>query len=384
LKILYYSSAFHAKHGGSNHSKEFVKFASQNPLVESITIFPEKANTGHTATQPRSKLKSLILNHPLALVGRFFKRNNFQYDGLKKKIEETKPDVVIIRPDNNFLQIPRLKADFPKLVVAAEINTSSFDESYEHIAFQGYFRKRERAAYSAADVNFFVSDYLRDTLVGKGGTAGRDNIVYNGVDPDKFVFNGDVKELRTKLKLPLNKRIIGYLGTLDKHKKVNILIDAFAEVLKAQPDVFLLVVGDGPERPALEEQIAKLGIGHSVHVTGWVPHGAVADYTFSMDMAVHHYANAYGCPQKLLEYLATGLPTVGPDIPFVTKNFEVNKHLLITPAEPHALAKQILSVLENPQLAQKLREGGKAHVVSNFTWQKNANTIIGKINEKLK
>ena len=384
MRLLYYSSAFHARHGGSSHSREFVRFASRNPLVESITVFPENRSSEDSSALAARRVKAVFLNGPLARVVRFYRRNRFRYEALRRQIANTKPDVLLIRPDNNFLQVPRIKRDFPGILVATEVNSSPFDESYQDIAFREYFRARERKAYTAADANFFVSDHLRDTIIGPDRSHDRDHVVYNGVDPNQFVFAGHVGDLRKKLDLPVNRQIIGYVGTLDKHKKVEILLDAFAMVLKSHPDVFLLIVGDGAGRALLDEQIARLGIGGAVCITGWVPHSLVADYTFSIDVAVHHHANAYQCPLKLLEYMASGLPVVGPDIPFVRKNFTHGRHLLITSADAQTLARQIRAVLQNPVLAQMLRAGGKKHVVSHFTWQKNADTIIGVITNRLK
>ena len=223
MKILYYSSTFGARHGGSNHSKHFVKYASKAPDVEEIEIFPPVRQLNVTVVK-ESGFKKLARRFSFFLIPRFYARNRHYFEELCVRIEDFQPDVLVMRPDNNFLQIPRLKQRFPKLLIATELNASSFDESYVDIPFKKFFKRIERNAYAQADANFLVSDLLIETVFADRYDANREFVVYNGVEPEKYINPNTPRIFQAKLGIPEGKLVLGYLGTLDKHKKVEVLI----------------------------------------------------------------------------------------------------------------------------------------------------------------
>ncbi|PZX47635.1 glycosyltransferase family 4 protein [Algoriphagus chordae] len=373
--ILYYSVVLNSAHGGSNHAKQFLKFAGKHADIDQILTFPQLASRKPSQV---SQKWGWLKQHNWFLLIRFYRRNSHYLKELIELIKKENPRVLIMRPDNNFLQIGRLRKQFPDLLLVSEINTSAFAESYLQIPFRSYFKNLERDTYAQADLNFFVSDSLRDDIFGDKTQGKRDFVVYNGVDPMKFKRNQPDAEYKKKINLE-GKIVIGYLGTLDFHKHVDVLIQAFSHLRKEYADLVLLIVGDGPEREKLDQLIDELKLSKAVHITGWKNGVEVPDYVFSFDIAVHHFANAYGCPQKLLEYMAAGIPSIGPDIPFVTDNFENGKHLLITKFGDIQVANSIKRLLDNPELADSLAQSGKDYVSKNFTWEKSANEIISQI-----
>lgn len=375
LTILYYSVVLNSAHGGSNHANQFLKFAGKHAEIEQILTFPKLES--RKPGQVKQKWQ-WIKKHNWFLLIRFYRRNSHYLKELIELIKKENPRVLIMRPDNNFLQIGRLRKQFPDLLLVSEINTSAFAESYLQIPFRSYFKKLEHYTYTQADLNFFVSDSLRDEILGATAKKSRDFVVYNGVDPMKFQRKQSTSEYKKKINLG-GKTVIGYLGTLDFHKHVDVLIQAFSHLSKEYADLVLLIVGDGPERENLELLIDKLKLRETVYITGWRNGAEVPDYVFSFDIAVHHFANSYGCPQKLLEYMAAGIPSIGPDIPFVTDNFEDSTHLLITKFGAMQVKNSIKRLLDNPGLAESLAQSGKDYVSKNFTWEKSANAIINQI-----
>lgn len=63
---------------------------------------------------------------------------------------------------------------------------------------------------------------------------------------------------------------LGTLARLSREKGIDLLLDAFAEVLKMRPDGRLVIGGEGPDRPALEGKARTLGLGSSVEFQGWI------------------------------------------------------------------------------------------------------------------
>lgn len=126
--------------------------------------------------------------------------------------------------------------------------------------------------------------------------------IYNGVDSTPFA-NAPVRgNLRRELGLPDAALLVGTVGRLDPIKNQAGLIAAFAEVRRQIPHSHLIIVGDGPERSALEKSRSD-----GVHLTGM--RSDVAEILTSLDLFVLPSLNE-GISNTLLEAMAAGLPVV--------------------------------------------------------------------------
>jgi glycosyltransferase involved in cell wall biosynthesis len=382
MKLLYYSTAYHAKHGGSNHSKAFVDAARKNVAVSDVKVFPDISmlrKPASSTTKGTKSLTGMVKQSGLAAILRFYRRNNFYYEALVHEIQEYRPNAVVIRLDSNFLQVPRLRKQFPSLTIVTEINASPFDESFKHIAFRSFFRKLEARALRSASINFFVSAFLRRQILANLVDERRDFVLPNGVDPISFVPAKSKVDSKSKVSFPTAKTVIGYVGTLDITKKMSALINAFSRVVERKQDVFLVIVGDGPERREVEQEIAERNLGRHVLLTGRVDHNLVPGYIQGFDIAVHHAANDYMCPLKLFEYMATEVPVVAPDTPAVRELFEPNIHANFTKPYPADIANALLYYIDTPAIAARIAAEGRNLVAGKYTWQVNADTVIDKI-----
>lgn len=313
----------------------------------------------------------------------FIRRNTFHYDDLVQYIELHKPDVVMIRLDSNFMQVRRLTHRFPSLVVATEVNASPFDEAFKNIAFVNFFRRLERnnLRYS---INFFVSDFLRRRIMGDVFDLDSNVVVHNGVDFTKFYPLAVNDNQSSILKKSQTDFVIGYIGTLDVHKQVDILLRAFGKVCLTYRDARLMIVGDGPDRTNLERLADELGIQQNVVFTGWVKHDEVPQYIRSFNLAVHHHAEKYMSPLKLFEYLACGVGVIGPKTPSVEEVFTDNREMLLTDGTVGDLSSKILLLIEEPGRLAGLAQHGKELVESSYSWAHNADVIVTKLVATLK
>ena len=118
--------------------------------------------------------------------------------------------------------------------------------------------------------------------------------------------DADRRALRASLGLPADARIIGCVATLRSWKGHRFLIEAFAAL--AHADVHLLIVGDGPQRAALEALVAGLSLGARTTFAG--NQEVVVPWLQAMDLfALPSYANE-GVPQAILQAFACALPVV--------------------------------------------------------------------------
>lgn len=370
IDILYYSNALIAGHGGKLHSEAFIKEAQKNEITNNLICFPRPS--GEVATGNswfRKKLKKI----PLLQVCFFYRRNHKSYKEIISTLEKTQVDCLHIRLDSNFLIIGKLKKRFPELLITTEVNASPFDENFSNIPFKKFFKNLEQKCLQKADANFFVSGFLRKKII-KDILSNRDFVVHNGVDLELFEDGQSIK----------NKENItfGYVGTLDFHKNLNILFDAFQQVQKIHPGAKLLLVGDGPMYPELRKYVKKKKLSNSIRFVGRVPHKEINTYLKKMDIAIHHSANPYMSPLKIFEYLAAGLPVIGPDIPAVREIFKNGQDIILVKKNKEDIAEKMQFLLENEQKREYLSTNGREKVVANFGWNKNAEKILTVLQEK--
>ncbi len=375
FNLLYYSNAFIANHGGKLHSEAFLREARKNEKVNSISIHPTPSlkTTGRTTNTNwlRNKLKSYSFFQVLF----FYRRNYRSFKDIVPVIKASKIDCLHIRIDSNFLIIKKLRKFFPELIITTEVNASTFDENFNNIAFRDYFKNLERKCLQNSDANFFVSKYLLNSII-KAPLDSRDFVVHNGVDLELFKFNNEKTE----------REIVtfGYVGTIDYHKNLNILIDAFIQVSQKFPDkVHLLIVGDGPLLPELKKYVKENNLSELVTFTGWVKHEKILFYLNKMNIAIHHSANPYMSPLKIFEYMAVGLPVIGPDIPAVREIFEDRKDIILVRNAKEDLAAKMSFLIENMTVRNNIALNGSLKVRESYGWDSNADMIIKVMKNKI-
>lgn len=135
--------------------------------------------------------------------------------------------------------------------------------------------------------------------------SGKVTIVNNAIDLKKYAFNPQKRNLLRKELGLADEFVIGHVGRFMFQKNHEFLIDVFAEAYKKDPHMALLLVGDGPLRPAMEEKVRKLGLTDHVKFLGL--RNNVQDFYHVMDILVlpSHYE---GLPVVGVEAQANGLP----------------------------------------------------------------------------
>lgn len=144
-------------------------------------------------------------------------------------------------------------------------------------------------------------------------------VIPTGLDLDRFAAQPD-PALRAALDLPSDEPVLLYLGRLAKEKNIAELIGALPQIDRG----VLLIVGDGPERPALEAQAQALGVARRVRFAGMAAPAEVPRYYALADAFVSaSTSEAQGL--TYIEALAAGLPLLCRDDPCV--------RTLITPGQ---------------------------------------------------
>jgi glycosyltransferase involved in cell wall biosynthesis len=189
-------------------------------------------------------------------------------------------------------------------------------------------------------------------------------VVPNGVDLNKFRLM-ERQEAKRQLGLDDDKRYLLYVGRLVAVKGLDLLLDAFAQLVQNQRDVELVLVGDGAERHVLAQRATTLGIRDKVHFVSAQPHERIVLWMNAGDVfCLPSYKE--GLPNVLLESLACGTPIVATSvggIPEVVADGQVGR--LVHSRDPREMAACIEEVLETPWDRQQLRD----YVAERFSFE---------------
>jgi glycosyltransferase involved in cell wall biosynthesis len=161
-----------------------------------------------------------------------------------------------------------------------------------------------------------------------------------------------------RARLPLDGCILIFAGRIAPQKALDVALEAIAQV----PEVTLLVIGEGPDRPHLQARAAGLGLGTRVQFLGAYRHERVLELLRAADASLlsSDWENA---PHGVVESLAVGTPVIATavgGVPEIVKD-GVNG-LLVPPRDPAALAAAIRRITDEPGLRNRLAAGSPPSV----------------------
>jgi len=198
-------------------------------------------------------------------------------------------------------------------------------------------------------------------------------VLPNGVDID-FFHPLPRAEAIVRTGLDPNCRYAVFCGNFQPWVDFDILLPAFSLVAGRLADARLILVGDGPEREWIEEEIRRLRIGDSVLITGFVRDRAavrdllaVATVTLSANTWKHR-AHIGVSPVKLAEYLACGRAVVATDLPGLREAIEEPGAGLVRPADAQAVSEAIIALLD-PKRADELGANGRRLAEELYAWR---------------
>ncbi len=191
--------------------------------------------------------------------------------------------------------------------------------------------------------------------------AGRKHFtIYNAVDNEKIAREAgseNVDRLRDALHLE-EKKVVGYVGRLRSEKGPKFLIDAFARVIRTIPEAVLLVVGDGPDRQALEQQAEKLSLETNIIWLGKKSQQEVYQLYGLMDVvAIPSLYEGFGLTAA--EALAAGVPVVGSNVDGLKEVLDDSESTILVEAGNYfELADSVIEMLNRrPGMTQPGGEG---------------------------
>jgi glycosyltransferase involved in cell wall biosynthesis len=195
-----------------------------------------------------------------------------------------------------------------------------------------------------------------------GADPGHVISVPTGIDLERFR-PGEAAAARAQLGLAPDGALVGIVATLRSWKGHRYLLEAFAGL--ADRGARLVVVGDGPQREALEALARELGIAGRVRFAG--NQDDVAPWLRALDLfCLPSYANE-GVPQALMQAMACGVPVISTpvgSIAEIVQDGETGR--LVPPQDAAALRAAIESLLANPLLRRRLGARAREAALQRF------------------
>jgi glycosyltransferase involved in cell wall biosynthesis len=180
--------------------------------------------------------------------------------------------------------------------------------------------------------------------------------IFNSVLTAREIERAKTSALRKRLSTPIS---VLFVGRLTASKNVDVLITALADLMAQGIPVQGYVVGDGPERHALETQARSLDIGKHLEFAGGVPLERVLDYYERCDVLVLA-SETEGWPKAIVEAMAFGLICIGSDRGLVPTILGDGRGLVVPPRDSAAIAASLRKIALSPQTYESMRKRSAA------------------------
>jgi glycosyltransferase involved in cell wall biosynthesis len=190
-----------------------------------------------------------------------------------------------------------------------------------------------------------VSEDMKRKILQGRSRPERVRVIYTGIDCKAFTTGASREQVRVKLGIPEGAFVAGTVSRLYEEKGHTYLIAALEQLLKANKDVWTVIVGTGPMRPVIENEVRTKGLAGRVVFTGY--YEDLPGVLRAMDVLVQPSVLDEGLPTSILEAQAMGLPVIASDVGGVSESIEDGiTGMLVPKKNARALVLAIGSLME--------------------------------------
>ena len=258
---------------------------------------------------------------------------------------------------------------YDKKIVAYVHNTPwEFISTYFHLnsIVSRIIKKMFLHFYKKTDLLFVPYKELQTSLQ-EEGLENKIEVARLGVDIELYKPVSEKKEIKLKLGLPLDRKIIGYVGRISKEKNISVLLEAFTK-LPDNHHLLLVLVGDGPQKQ--KQEFTELS---NCKITGFVKN--VEEYLQAMDIFVMPSLTET-TSLATLEAMSSGLPVIVTKVGFmqryITKDYN---GIFFAKNNATMLNLKLEKLLKNKKLCSYLGQNARKTVAYSFSWERSINKI---------
>lgn len=190
------------------------------------------------------------------------------------------------------------------------------------------------------------SESMKKILVSDYGLQDSFTVIPTGINLEPYR-NADGNELRARMGWQ-NEKVLVSMGRLAIEKNWSVLLQSFQIAQRKHPNIRLVIIGDGPEKNALQKLAEELGIAERVTFTGEIPFEDVPAYLRAADLFV--FASVSETQGLVtMEAMAAGLPVVAVDASGTRDIVENGREGFLVPNDQEALADSTNRLLDSPE-----------------------------------
>ena len=199
--------------------------------------------------------------------------------------------------------------------------------------------------------------------------------ITDGVNSDEIYPGEDKLNIREKFEIPESKKIIIYVGVLNKYQGIDLLLETIS-ILKEKEvseKIHFLIVGF-PEKSYIEMS-EKLQISNLITFTGKIDYDKVPDYLRAADIAITPKISQTEANLKVFSYMAAGIPTVCFDN---SVNREILRDLGVYAklGEKESLVEVIVNLVNKPEKIEKLGKKSREAAIRKYSWKSVAEKLV--------
>jgi glycosyltransferase involved in cell wall biosynthesis len=273
-----------------------------------------------------------------------------------------------------------LAARLRNVPIILEVNDSALVERVRPLRLKKAARWLEGSIFKQADLLVTISTEFKRRLLFYSLAREKIRVLPNAIDPDLVdPRKHDGRAIRERYGLE-DRVIIGCVGFFVPWHGMMFLLDVFSELAAQNGSLHLLLVGDGPEREAMEGKIRDLSLTDRVTLTGQVEHSSVPSFIKAFDVAVIPDVNEYCSPMKMFEYMGMARPIVAPaSLPVQEVLQDGSNALLFRPGDGKGFYAALRRLTEDEALRRRLGRQVRQDVLDRHTWNRNAGVVAAEL-----
>lgn len=288
----------------------------------------------------------------------------FAFLFLVRFFKKEKPDVVHTHSSKAGI-LGRAAAAYARVPVVLHTFHGFGFHPYQKPWVRGFYVFLERVLARFAHRLIAVShELVREAQVLKIGRPSQYVVIHSGIHRKLYTqCSVDQRRKKVELKLDPDRPVVLMVAPFKAQKNILGFLKLAAKLAPQKPAQFVLV-GDGEERPAIEREILRLGLGESVRLLGWrrdMPEIYAASDVFALTSLWE------GLPRSILEAMASGVPVVAHAVDGVKEILKDGENgYSVPPLDVDTMAQRVLSLLNDPALRSRFIEAGRKSVDLSF------------------
>ena len=294
-------------------------------------------------------------------------RDWLSYLRLKKILRDFQPDVVHTHSAKGGILGRAAARAVGVSAIVHGVHGAPF-HPYQSVLAREFFRACERWAAPKCDAYVSVADAMTDLMVdAKVAPREKFTTVYSGMEVEPFLEAGQHRDrVRRELGYAPEHVVAGKVARLFHLKGHEYVIEAAGRVVRANPNVRFLFIGDGILTDQSMERIRRAGLEEHFHLTGLVPPARIPELVGAMDVVVHTSLRE-GLARVLPQALIAGKPVVSYDVDGAREVVITGETgYLLPPKSIEPLADALIELAGDDDLRRRLGEEGRRRFTDQF------------------